>query len=146
MIIGNRIWRETLFLPNTSYHLTRISQEPERCRNKAFQPVENPGIGEEVVLYFEGWITQTPKESCRRHCDALEIQSFCHWNIFYFCHCFVFRNSDFEFLTENRGFRSSAILGICDSHGTRVWQSPQLWDSKPKLVIVYLAVTFRRYL
>ena len=23
---------------------------------------------------------------------------------FYFCHCFVFRASDFEFLTENTGF------------------------------------------
>jgi hypothetical protein len=26
----------------------------ERCRNKAFQAVENPGIGEDVVLYFAG--------------------------------------------------------------------------------------------
>ncbi len=31
--------------------LTRISHEPERYRNKAFQ-------SEDVVFYFEGWITQ----------------------------------------------------------------------------------------
>ena len=48
----------------------------------------------------------------------LEIQSFCHWNIFYFCHCFVFipvgmLRAKFGFrpaeagLTENQGFRSS---------------------------------------
>ncbi len=32
---------------NVRYALTRISHEPERCRNKAFQP-------EDVVFYFEG--------------------------------------------------------------------------------------------
>jgi hypothetical protein len=26
--------------------------------------------------------------------NPLEIQSFCHWNIFDFCHCFVFRVFD----------------------------------------------------
>ncbi len=43
--------------------LPRFSHEPERLRNKAFQ-------AEDVVIYFEGRITQTPKESCRRHCVA----------------------------------------------------------------------------
>ena len=28
---------------------------------------------------------------------------------FYFCHCFVFRYSYFEFLIENLGFRSSTM-------------------------------------
>jgi hypothetical protein len=34
--------------------LARFSHENERLRNKVFQPVADPVIGEDVVFYFEG--------------------------------------------------------------------------------------------